>query len=379
MKILCITSPAITGLNYHRQLVPFKNLDGADVTFYNQWSDTFTDEFLKVFEVVSFLRTISTDFKTKDIVNRIKGLGLKIHFDIDDYWVLPVNHNMYRQFKANKISEQVIEAIKLSDVVTTTTKYLANKLQQHNENVYVLPNAINPRGEQWEVIKTENEKVRFGYIAGVHHNADIEILKPNIDKLFKDKESYGKFQLCLAGFNLNKSGETLSMNPYYHWAELQFTNGYKHIKDKEYKEYLKANTPDQNELTWDKEYRRLWGMDTFNYGKLYNLIDVSLVPLHETMFSACKSELKMIEAGFMHKGCIVSDVKPYDILIDDFNCVRVNPNRNGIDWFIAMRNLCKDRNKISDIGEALYETVKIKHHIDTVNVERKQIFERLCE
>ena len=377
MKILCITSPAITGLNFHRQIVPFDNL-GCEVEYKPYWED-FDDEYLKGFEIVSFLRLVDSNGRTNEIYDRIKSLGLKVHFDIDDYWVLPTNHNMYKGFKDGNIGHQVIEGLKGADLVTTTTPYLALRVKQHNDNVYVLPNAINPREEQWQHIKAENERVRFGYIAGVHHNADIEILKPNIDKLFKDRDSYGKFQLCPAGFNLNNRGDVLSMNPYYHYVEQVFTNNYSHIKEKPYKEYLLSNNPQENEQTHDKEYRRLWGLDAFNYGKLYNLIDVSLVPLHETMFSANKSELKLIEAGFMKKACIVSNVKPYDLLADSSNSILINPNRNGIDWFISMRNLCKDKERISDLGEALYESVKVKYHIDTVNVERKQILERLCQ
>ena len=376
IKVLLITSHRITGLNYHRQLVPFSNLDSVDSMAYNVWNFNWTDEFLKEFEMVSFLRTIDLNGQTQQILDRLKRLGIKVHFDIDDYWVLPVNHELYKNFKAQNVSQQVIEALKGADLVTTSTKHLANVIKQHNDNVHVCPNAINPSEEQWQIVDNKNELLRFGYIAGVHHGADLELLKPNLDKLWKDSQSYGKFQLAPAGFNLN---EGKYMNPYYHYVEQLFTDNYKHIKDENYKQHLKANNPEDNDKTFDRTYRRLWGLDTFNYGKIYNLIDVSLVPLQQNMFTACKSELKLIEAGFMKKAVIVSNVKPYDELADEYNSIRINPNRNGIDWYVAMRNLIKEPERVSDLGEALYESVKVKHHIDTVNVERKQIFERLCE
>lgn len=378
MKVLLITSSRLTGLNYHRQIVPFTNLD-VDASAYPIWDFTWTDEFLKNFEMVSFLRTISLEGKTNEILERVKKLGIKVHFDIDDYWVLPVNHTLYHNFKAQDVSKQVVEALRGADLVTTSTKHLANVIKQHNENVYVLPNAIQPNEEQWQIVDNPNELMRFGYIAGVHHGADVEILKPNFDKLWKDKQSYGKFQLAPAGFNLNTHEGVSSMNPYYHYVEQLFTDNYKHIKDANYKEYLKSNSPIDNDMTFDRPYRRLWGLDTFNYGKIYNLIDVSLVPLQQNLFTACKSELKLIEAGFMKKAVIVSNVKPYDELANEYNSILINPNRNGIDWFVAMRNLIKEPGRVKDLGEAMYESVKIKHHIDTVNVERKQIFNKLCE
>lgn len=377
MKILLITSQRLTGLNYHRQIVPFTNMD-IEFEAFPFWDFSFTDEFLKGFQCVSFLRTINLYGKTTEICERINKLGLKVHFDIDDYWVLPVSHPLQKGFNAQRVGIQTVEAIKNADFVTTTTDILALRLKEYNENVYVLPNAINPEEEQWKIVEVKNDLTRFGYIAGVHHNKDVELLYPNIQKVYKDSSLHGRFQLCVAGFNINqhKDGRQ-EMNPYYKWVEQVFTDNYKYIKDKEYKEYLHSNNPNQNELTGDKQYRRLWGLDTFNYGKLYNFVDVSLVPLAETMFSANKSELKLIEAGFMKKAVIVSDVKPYNILANDSNCYMIKPTRNHIDWFVAMRKLINEPNLRSDLAGQLYEDVKVKYHIDTVNVERKQIFENL--
>lgn len=376
MKILLVTSTRTTGLNYHRQIVPFSNLD-IDIHVSPQWDNEFTDDFLKDFQCVSFLRSISLKGDTSLIVERLRKLGIKIHFDIDDYWQLPSSHPLYKGYRAEKVQEQVIEALKLSDFITTSTNHLAIRIKDYNDNVYVLRNAINPGEEQWKIEDVKNDKVRFGYIAGVHHNKDAELLHPNIIKVFKDRTLYNKFQFSVAGFNLNMYPDgTSKMNPYYKYVEQLFTDNYKSLKDKAYVEYLKRNTPEQNELTFDKEYRRLWGLDCFKYGKLYNLIDVSLVPLVQNMFSACKSELKLIEAGFMKKAVIVSNVNPYDRLADSTNSLLVNANRNHIDWFINIRKMINEPNLREDLASQLYEDVKVKYHIDTVNVERKQIFEK---
>ena len=375
MKILVITSERTTGLNYHRQIAPFSNLD-IEIHACQKWDDNFTDDFLKDFSCVSFLRTIDLKGNTKIIVDRIHKLGLKIHFDIDDYWLLPSSHPLYKGYKDGKVQEQVIEALTLSDFITTTTKHLAIRIEEYNKNVYVLRNAINPEEEQWQIEDIKNDKLRFGYIAGVHHNKDVELMHENIHKVFKDRTILDKYQFSVAGFNINIYPDgTKRMNAYYKYVEQLFTKDYKLIKDKEYKEYLLSNAPEGNELTFDKEYRRLWGLDCFKYGKLYNLIDVSLVPLKQNMFSACKSELKLIEAGFMKKAVIVSNVKPYNILADSTNALLVNGNRNEIDWFINIRKMINEPNLREDLTEQLHEDVKDKYHIKNVNVERKQIFE----
>lgn len=377
MKILLITSKKLTGLNYHRQLVPFMGLEkDFDIKVCDEWDSEVTDEFLKNFNCVSFLRNINLSGQTKKIAERIHKLGLKIHFDIDDYWKLPSSHPFYKNYAEQKVGEQTIEAIESSDFVTTTTDYLALRIKEYNSNVFILPNAINPNESQWQINNCENERIRFGYIAGVHHQKDVTILHSNLKKLWESRDVSNKFQLLPAGFNLNKypDGKTL-MNAYYKFVEQVFTNNYKFIKNKDYKEYLHDNNPQKNELFENEQYRRLWGTDTFNYAKLYDHIDVSLVPLEQNMFSACKSELKLIEAGFKKKAVIVSNVKPYDNIITKENCLSILPSRNHIEWFTNMRKLILNPEMVKDLGEALYDSVKEKYHIDTVNELRKQIFE----
>jgi hypothetical protein len=41
-----------------------------------------------------------------------------------------------------------------------------------------------------------------------------------------------------------------------------------------------------------------------------------------------------------------------------------------------MKNLIGDKERIKDLGEALYESVKDKYDIKNVNVERKQIIDK---
>lgn len=373
-KILVVTSQRITGLNYHRQLVPFNNLEDVyDIVYVPSISlSDIESGYADSFEMVSFLRTISTIGETEAICKYLKGKGIKIHFDIDDYWVLPRTHPLYKNFTANKISEQTIEALKNADFVTTTTPHLAKTIKQHNKNVYVLPNAIDTKAEQWQSVDIPSERTRFGYIAGVHHVKDVELLKVCIDKLYKNCKD---FQLLPAGFNLNKIEDKLFMNQYYAYVEGIFTNGYKNLKNKEYVEYLRAYNPNDNDK-WDEPYKRLWGLDTFNYGKLYNFIDVSLVPLHPTVFSSNKSELKLIEAGFMKKAVIVQDCAPYDLLATDKNTIKIKTTRNEWDWYVEMKKLIGDKERIKDLGEALYDSVKDKYDIKNVNVERKQIIDK---
>jgi glycosyltransferase involved in cell wall biosynthesis len=374
-KILVVTSERITGLNYHRQITPFFNLKGFDIEYKRFLTpEEVLGGYCDSFDCVSFLRLINKQGRTEEMVNYLKAKGIKIHFDIDDYWVLPSNHALFEGYKKERIAQQVIEALKSADFVTTTTDKLAQVISQHNKNIYVLPNAIDPTHEQWTNATLPSDKLRFGYIAGVHHEKDAEILYDNLNLLYFEKELKGKYQICAAGFNISKYGDKHYVNPYYQYLEQLFTNNYKHLP-KEYEDYLMQYVPDNN-YDYNDIYRRLWGMDTVNYGKSYNFIDVSLIPLRETLFSSCKSQLKVIEAGFMKKACIVSNVQPYTLDCNSDNSILIEPNKNGRGWYKAMKKLIENPNMVTDLGEAMYETVKDKYHIENVNIVRKQIFEQ---
>ena len=363
--ILVVTSSRITGLQYHRQIVPFASL-GIDVEFtYNE--SELTDDYLKKFKCISFLREIKSD------VTRYKRLGLKVHFDIDDYWVLPKNHSLYLQYKNNGYAENTIQALKDADFITTTTDYLASRIKDYNHNVYVLPNAINTEEEQWQPnpIEVTHNRMRFGYVAGVHHVADVEMLYPELMKLYKDETIRGKWQLLTAGYNFNQDAKgEITQNPYYKYIEQCFTGGY-HLLNLNYRELLMSNRVLEFK-DMDEPYMRLNGMPILDYGKLYDSIDVALVPLINTEFNRNKSQLKLIEAGFKKKAVIVSNVIPYCY---DFthNNVLVSEDKK---WKDNIKYLVKNPNKVEDLKEKLFEYVSARYDIKIVNVERKQIFDR---
>lgn len=361
--VLLITAERITGLQYHRQIVPFRAL-GLDYEIAES-EDFLTDEYLKKFSIISFLREIKYP-------ERYKALGLKIHFDIDDFWVLPASHQLQKFYIKNKIAEKTIANIKCADFVTTTTDYLANRIRQYNDNVYVLPNAIDSEDEQWKPQPTECKRTRFGYIAGVHHVREVEMLHPQLKSFYHNKFLSGQFQFLTAGFNFNqKEDGTLIANKYYRYVEQCFTDGYKALRP-EYGAILATNQP----LIFkdiDEPYKRLNGKDVNGYGTLYDEIDVALVPLISNEFSRCKSQLKLIEAGFKKKAVIVSNTIPYTFdARHDENAIVCNDS----DWGKSIKSLIQNPNKINDLAETLFEHVNENYEIKKVNVERKQIFEK---
>lgn len=371
MRILVVTQQRETGLTYHRQTVPHRHLTANYEKYKVDYAYDIsgaTKEELSNYQIVTFLRVVDADYKSKEILDKCKEAGCKTVIDIDDYWNLNKTHELYHTYEKNNISKQTVDGLVNCDWVTTTTEHFADKIREFNKNVTVLPNSIDPLQPQFMPNKKESDKVRFGYIAGVFHAPDARLMFEGMRDVYKTINR-NKFQFCLGGYNPNMS---------YNFIEMMFTNEFKSIS-KTYKEYLVKYVQEGNEIADLEPYKRLWGLDVYNYARLYNEVDVSLVPLVSNSFNSYKSQIKIIEAGHFKKAAIVSNVAPYTFDCNKENSILINPDKKNLGWGVAIKSLIQNPNRIEDLGEALHETVKDKYNINTVNKVRNELYQKLCE
>ena len=350
MKILIITSKELTGLNYHRQIVPHKQLvenhEGYRVS-YAEHLDLVTDEELKDFQIVSFLRIIDVAGNTNKIVKRAKDAGCKTILDIDDYWHLPATHQLNQSYLEHKIAEQTVESIKAVDYITTTTEFFADKIKELNDNVIVFPNSIYDKEEQFNLEPVESDRIRLGWIGGVFHFWDLALMRWGIQDVYKTVNK-DKYQFCLGGYN------------------------------KQYDSYERLFTVNGKYTSTDR-YKRLHGLAANKYATMYNDIDVALVPLNTDPFSGYKSQIKIIEAGWFKKPVIVSSVMPYLIDCNKSNSIPVLPSKSNDGWGIAMKSMIHNKNRREDLAEQLHEDVKAKYDMNIVNISRNQFYQNLTK
>lgn len=329
-----------TGLSYHRLIVPYQYISDMAEFQCDVFQDvaTLPDDKLKQYCAVVFQREIHTNGRSVELINKFHNLGIKVIFDIDDYWALPNTHHLFKLYTHNNIPGQTIEIFKHVDLITTSTEYLAKKIKAHtNKPVEVLPNCLDLNNEQWQSNKTPSELTRFGYIAGVHHVPDVKILERPIEKYFF---SEGKCEFVLGGY---------SDNDHYNYYESVFSvNG-------------KAN----------ERYKRIDALDVYNYGRMYNMTDVSLIPLVSNEFSACKSEIKLLEAAAHGNAVIASNVKPYNTFPKDSCIFLGNHDTNG--WVKAIKKMCNEPNFRQDKAEELSIYVKLEYNLNKWTKIRKEI------
>ena len=376
------------GSGKFRSIDPHITLDQSEFFVDINYTPDFDDvEYLKQFQIVHIHRYIKERFwETDKIIKTLQDLGIKVVFDIDDYWIVDTNHQSYKQTQKMEIPKHIIAAARQSDLITVPTTLLADKLRSSSikNNIAVLPNSINPKEDQYLIRPTQSEQLRFGYLGGSSHLLDFELLQGI-------GSSEQKYQTVLCGYDIRgivkyknpDTGEITDQNvsPFqtvWFQYELIMTNGFESIKnDKEYLDWLLL-FKDENYSDLNKPYRRIFTRAVNSYAKGYNQFDVSLAPLKDTVFNMYKSELKIIEAGFMKKALIASNYGPYTSdLVHGKNALLVETNKNHKLWKKHIKTLVDNPNMVIDLAESLHETVKDKFSQKTVNTLRSQQYKNL--
>ena len=361
MKKVFINVNSLDGCSLHRLILPYlemqKQTDEFQFTFgLKEGTTTFEEcvEQIASHDILVFHRMLADGLL--DAIKK-KNPNIKVIIDMDDNWRLNKDHMLNEIYKLNNTSEKIEYHLRNADYVTCTTEYLANKIKPYNNNIFIFPNALNPE-EQFTPEPTKSNRLRFGIIGSATHNKDLELLNDIMSYIPEDIRN--KIQIVLCGFNVSynyykdKDGSLKQTQTPFNdneWVKMEkrLTGNYKYL-NQSHKEELKTNTPSTDISDC---YRRIMSKDIYNYATCYNDIDVLLVPLLKNDFTACKSELKLIEASVMNKAAIVSDTIPYTICginalekggikNPNGNCLMISETKGVRGWAKAIIKLVKD-------------------------------------
>ncbi len=401
IKVLVLPSDK-TGVGKFRSIDPhvmlqnnYPNEFHVDIDYepkvndYNYW---------KQYDIVHFHRTIGHDYDNSvDLIKRLNSIGIVTIMDLDDYWLPTKDHPVHQMVIQVKLHEKIMNNLKVAGHVTTTTSIFANEISKFNKNVYVLPNAINPKEGQFNVKTEPSDKLRFGWLGGSSHLHDLKLLDGTINKLSSYKD---KFSMYLCGFDtrgtvteINKeTGEQKQRDIKPEetvWARYEeiFTDNYR-VVDPKHKEFLMTFKDEEYVSDVLPFYNRIWTKPVTSYAANYKWFDVSLAPIKNHIFNRVKSQLKVIEAGFHKKAIIASNIGPYTIDLKhglkngeftDGNALLVDEHKNHSDWSKYMKKLIDNPNFAYDLGQRLYETVKDTYDLNKVTKDRAELYKSLLK
>ena len=402
IKVLVVPSDR-TGVSYFRSSKPhialedkYSDLFHIDIEYEPQLNN---DEWLKQYDIIHYHRTLGDYAQLPDLLTRLDNLGIVTIMDLDDYWSPGPHHPAYLLIKNSGLDKMILNNIKISRNVITTTNIFANEISKVNKNVYVLPNAIDPNEKQFTPNPEPSDRVRIGWLGGSSHLKDLEILNGVVGRI-KGEGLIDKVQFVLCGYDLRgtmtiideqtKEQKQRPIKPHesvWYQYEKIFTDDYTTISQ-EYKDFLLKFKNEDYKNVANEPYRRVWTKPISTYALNYNLFDVSLAPIEDNIFNKVKSQLKVIEAGFHKKAIIAQDFGPYQIDIKtavqfgggwdiNGNGILIDSNKNHKDWFKSIKKMIEQPELIKQLSENLYNTVKDTYSIDKVTDDRKDLYLKL--
>ena len=339
VTLLMAGGQIMTGMDYYRLAMPYLGLKenhGCEVKI-GDWKDI---ENGAPINKDTDLYVVNARPHAVNAAGKVIEQGGKLVVDIDDYWDVPTWNFYSVQSKELKYEYNLEKLIGSATAVTTTTDILAEKIRKRFKvDATVIKNCIHPV-THFTKKKSESGRVRFGWVGGVMHLRDISLMANGITHCHLDKDLNKKIQFCLGGYNYP--------NPEYEAIEKIFTTG---MKDADYAEYLALNTQTMEHYSNDKPYRRLWGTSAILYGRMYEEIDVTMIPLYHGAFNSCKSELKVVEAATTGCAVIASDVAPYNTILNKKNSILINNSKP--DWYLAVKKMTNNPQMREDLAGQL--------------------------
>lgn len=296
----------------------------------------------KAADVVVFHRP--DDPRKLNLARALKEAGRKVVFDNDDTFKddggFRFNEYMDKaRFESGmaRVNTTLDAFVREADLVTASTKFLAEEYRQLNPNVVVLPNCVDPFYYD-EPLRNENESVtRIGVTGSVGVTADLEVLKPIVDH-YKDRPD-----VKIVFFSLPKNREDKIMRELYS-EEYKWIDS---IIDK---------------VEWQPFVDQECYYDILNQLRL----DMMIIPRADNYFNRCKSNLKFLEASMFEIPVIAQGFpdgqSPYEQ--DPQDAAHMAIVKDNKDWIPMIDMLAADRKLQRFMGKRAHDYVLEKYDIE---------------
>lgn len=339
-----IGSNRYIGCNYVRLLLPFHELgwDGTHLGMSKESRKSAKEisRELLYYNPITFHRPNKVKFH--EMALGLKDAGRKIIFDNDDTFHFNKEHPMFYLYDdkeklfahIKQTNDLLHNFITNADLVTTTTKTLADEYKLYNDNVHILPNCINP--DDWnEPLRNEGDKIRLGIIGSVAYAQNYEHIKEQIKELDKT----GKFTIVVFGLHGEKDRKKNKLTTNLFQQEYHFWLGLDNVEH----------------IPW---------CAIQNYPRLLNeaRLDMAIIPRSENYFNKCKSNIKFLELAMCEVPVIAQSFEhsPYEEITDDIG-VLIEDNDK---WFNSIMKLAENKPERLRMGSKAHQ-----YALDNYNIK----------
>lgn len=230
-----------------------------------------------------------------------KSEGKKIIYDVDDdLFTLYPSNPAYKSYQ--NIKNEVVNVLKVCDLITVSTDPLIEVYNKINPNVKVLPNQILREYKSY-YCSNNTDTIRIGWAGSNTHETDFGVAAYDLLEIVR---LYPKVKLVFFGYVPDRIKDAL-----------------KGTDKIEFHPFVEVN----------KYHRKLGSLQ----------LDIGIAPLYDNKFNISKSNLKILEYGVMGVPTVASDIYPY-----------TNTIEHGVNGHIVKKNKGWKRNLIPLIEDAEY-------------------------
>ena len=328
MKLLSLTITKVDSTSFYRangvwgdlqRRMPNLNITSIDVKNLRDfnWSD------LNLFDVIFMQRPYSGI--NMQMARFVKDMNLPLWIDYDDnLFEIPLENRAYDTFMEPKIREQLIEIARLADVITVSTAALKQVYDNLNSNVVVIPNALNTQFLAKRPQKTTNTVLWRGSDT---HALDITMFA---EPIYTAQEKYTDHEFIYYGYSA--------------WMVPVTPN----------KKYFKSTDP----ILYFKHISQM-------------APKIMHVPLSDTHFNHCKSNIAYLEGTYAGAVCLVPDWPEWQLP----GTVRY---KDETDYLEKLELMLNNKQNFKRMNAEAWEYIEQNLTLKIVNFQREDILQTLA-
>jgi glycosyltransferase involved in cell wall biosynthesis len=336
MKIF-VMPMAPEGCSHYRIVKPYKGIGDNEIIFF-QDKDIETPEALQYLEESDYI--LCRQYHDKAVLKVLDPLfnlpdskrkkPLKVILDMDDdvfnldpysdayqfFGIQEVKHGsewlwkdgVNIDIKVNKEYQKSLKSFLMrADIVTVSTERLKNTYSKYNNNVIIVPNAIDQK--DWIVPNfKEHKEYRIGWTGGLSHYSDWYEIKDDIERIAKE---FPQVKFVIGGIKFDGIFKNINKEQVEYWPWVDATgHGY-----------------------------RVSMMD----------LDLAIIPLRDSSFNSNKSCIKFYEFSSIKVPTICSNVAPYS---DEAPKESLSDN-----FYESIKYYIENKDKAIEMAEKNYEFV----------------------
>lgn len=252
--------------------------------------------------------------------------------DVDDNFIdVPPWNEAFHSFRNGSQYRRIsLDCMRNADALFVTTKHLRETYLETNDNIHVIENSLDFKGDRrfvgWDKVSPKkHDGIRLGWIGGRSHFEDLMMVAPAVAEILK---RHPNVSFTLINSAVKQSCQLLG-RPY----------PFEGLKNVRYADRSVAIN------------RYAAFMASFGF-------DIGLAPLIDCNFNRSKSNLRWLEYSALGIPTIATDISHFKESIDPNN-TGLTVVDNGIpQWTEAMEFLISDDVPRGAIGRAAYKKVK---------------------